>query len=86
MHQHAGKDSSATLESTRRHLLKAGVAVGLGIGAAALPDGRPLRPAAAAGVQGGHLNILNVGYPEVWIPHLAGTVLALAAISPSTIR
>ena len=82
MHQHAGKDSSATLQSTRRHLLKAGVAVGLGIGAAALPGGRPLRPAAAAGVQGGHLNILNVGYPEVWDPHLAGTVLALAAISP----
>ena len=56
--------------------------MGLGIGAAALPGGRPLRPAAAAGVQGGHLNILNVGYPEVWDPHLAGTVLALAAISP----
>jgi peptide/nickel transport system substrate-binding protein len=33
-------------------------------------------------VQGGHLNILNVGYPEVWDPHIAGTVLALAAISP----
>ena len=82
MHQHAGKDSSSTLQSTRRHLLKTGVAVGLGIGAAALPGGRPLRPAAAAGIQGGHLNILNVGYPEVWDPHLAGTVLALAAISP----
>jgi peptide/nickel transport system substrate-binding protein len=37
---------------------------------------------AASKGQGGHLNILNVGYPEVWDPHLAGTVLALAAISP----
>ena len=32
MHQHAAKESSSTLQSTRRHLLKASVAVGLGIG------------------------------------------------------
>jgi ABC-type transport system substrate-binding protein len=82
MHQHAGQNSSSTLQSTRRHLLKSGAALGLGVGAVALTSGRSLRPAAAAGVQGGHLHILNVGYPEVWDPHLAGTVLALAAISP----
>jgi peptide/nickel transport system substrate-binding protein len=28
------------------------------------------------------LTILNVGSPEVWDPHLAGTVLALAAVGP----
>jgi peptide/nickel transport system substrate-binding protein len=43
---------------------------------------RPTRTAAATPVYGGHLTILNAGYPEVWDPHLAGTLFALAAVGP----
>jgi peptide/nickel transport system substrate-binding protein len=67
-------------EVTRRDILK----IGLGLGAASLTLGIPSPTAAPApvGVYGGHVNILNVGYPEVWDPHIAGTLLAIAAISP----
>jgi peptide/nickel transport system substrate-binding protein len=37
---------------------------------------------AAAQSPGGHATVLNYSYPEVWDPHLAGTLGALAAISP----
>src|SRR5262249_61285443 len=37
---------------------------------------------ASVGVYGGHVNILSPGFPEVWDPHLAGALLADAAISP----
>jgi len=31
---------------------------------------------------GGHATVLNVFYPEVWDPHIAGTIGPLAALSP----
>jgi peptide/nickel transport system substrate-binding protein len=42
----------------------------------------PPRTTAAVPVYGGHAVVLSAGYPEVWDPHLAGTIFALAAISP----
>jgi len=64
--------------ATRRDVLKAGLTVGLGLGAATLTGVRSTATAqATGGVYGGHVNLLNVGYPEVWDPHLAGTVFAL---------
>jgi peptide/nickel transport system substrate-binding protein len=60
------------------------MATGLGMGATALM--RTIMSSAmaeaATPAYGGHATILNVGYPEVWDPHIAGTVLANAAISP----
>jgi ABC-type transport system substrate-binding protein len=38
--------------------------------------------ATAAPVYGGHVTLLNYAYPEVWDPHIAGTLGAMAAISP----
>jgi peptide/nickel transport system substrate-binding protein len=38
--------------------------------------------ALAAPVYGGHATVLNYAYPEVWDPHIAGTLGAMAAISP----
>jgi len=38
--------------------------------------------AASAPVYGGHATVLNYAYPEVWDPHLAGTLGALGSISP----
>src|SRR5262249_14461423 len=38
--------------------------------------------ATSAPVYGGHLTLLNYAYPEVWDPHIAGTLGAMAAISP----
>src|SRR5215468_2410588 len=65
---------------TRRGVLKAG----LGLGAAALAGaGLPTPEAtAAAPVAGGQATLLNYSYPEVWDPHLAGTLGALGSISP----
>jgi len=65
---------------TRRGVLKAG----LGLGAAALAGaGLPTPEATAAEpVAGGQATLLNYGYPEVWDPHLAGTLGALGSISP----
>jgi peptide/nickel transport system substrate-binding protein len=33
-------------------------------------------------VYGGHATVLNAIYPEVWDPHIAGTIGPLAAFSP----
>jgi peptide/nickel transport system substrate-binding protein len=40
-----------------------------------------VRPASAQ-VRGGQATVLNYAYPEVWDPHMAGTLGALGAISP----
>ncbi len=40
------------------------------------------RTATSVPVHGGHATVLNYAYPEVWDPHIAGTLGALAAISP----
>ena len=40
----------------------------------------------AAPVYGGHATVLNVIYPELWDPHMAGTLGPLAALSPCIIR
>lgn len=69
---------------TRRDILYTGLAAGLGLSAAALMGaGETVRTAAAATpVSGGQATILNYGYPEVWDPHLAGTLGALGSIGP----
>jgi peptide/nickel transport system substrate-binding protein len=78
-----GDKHTAACEVTRRHVLQAGVTAGLGFGAMTLVQtAMPARTAAAAPVHGGHLAILNAGYPEVWDPHVAGTLFALAAVGP----
>lgn len=67
------------VEVTRRDVLKTSLATGLG----ATPLMTPVRPASAApGRRGGHAYVLNYAYPEVWDPHIAGTLGALASISP----
>ena len=83
MHRQAGNHAVDGCGITRRDVLQTGLATGLGLGTAALLEAtsRP-RIAAAAPVYGGHLTVLNVGYPEVWDPHMAGTLLALAAVGP----
>jgi peptide/nickel transport system substrate-binding protein len=80
MNRRVGNDGGGEREVTRRDVLK----IGLGLGAAslAMTTLTPMAAPAPAGVSGGHINILNVGYPEVWDPHIAGTVLANAAVSP----
>jgi peptide/nickel transport system substrate-binding protein len=82
MHTGAGDEEGGHREVTRRNALKGSLTTGLGLGATALL--RAARPSAvaAAPVYGGHAVVLNTGYPEVWDPHLAGTIYALAAISP----
>jgi peptide/nickel transport system substrate-binding protein len=83
MHTRGGDEKAVEREVTRRHVLKAGLAAGLGFGTMTLWEtAMPTRPAAAAPVYGGHLTILNAGYPEVWDPHLAGTLFALVAVGP----
>jgi ABC-type transport system substrate-binding protein len=84
MPRQAGDEGGSERAVTRRDVLRAGLAAGLGLGAASLAMTTPTPTAAPvpAGVYGGHINILNVGYPEVWDPHIAGTVLANAAVSP----
>jgi peptide/nickel transport system substrate-binding protein len=44
--------------------------------------GSRLPAATSTPVYGGHLTLLNYAYPEVWDPHIAGTLGAMAAISP----
>ena len=67
-------------ESTRRDVLKYGT--GLGLGVAALTTLPVPGTAIAAKERGGHLYVLNYAYPEVWDPHIAGTLGALGSISP----
>jgi hypothetical protein len=38
--------------------------------------------ATSTSVYGGHATVLNAIYPEVWDPHIAGTIGPLAAFSP----
>jgi peptide/nickel transport system substrate-binding protein len=66
----------------RRDVLKTGLATGVGLGAAALTTSTSALAAETQGVYGGHATVLHVGYPEVWDPHIAGTLLANAGISP----
>jgi peptide/nickel transport system substrate-binding protein len=84
MLRRAGDERGGGRAVTRRDVLKTGLAAGLGLGTASLTVATPTPAAAPAleGVYGGHIHILNVGYPEVWDPHIAGTILANAAISP----
>jgi len=82
MHRRAGNPRDGAHQVTRREVLTTGLAASFGIGAASLMAVTPPQTAAAAGVYGGSATVLNVGFPEVWDPHLAGTVLANAAISP----
>jgi len=78
----AGNQADQEQQVTRRDILKTGVVSGLGLSAATLTAmGRPTL-SAAGGIYGGHAVVLNYAYPEIWDPHLAGTLGALAAISP----
>ena len=79
MQSQASSASNHGRQVTRRDVLKTSLATGLG--ATALRAAAPA-PAAAAGVYGGHAFVLNYAYPEVWDPHIAGTLAANAAISP----
>ncbi len=69
---------------TRREVLSTSAAVGLGAGAVSLAGAAwPERvQAAETPVKGGKATVINYGYPEVWDPHLAGTLGALGSISP----
>src|SRR5215468_5875296 len=82
MHTGASDEEDVHREVTRRNVLKGGLTTGLGLGATALMGAARLSAAAAAPMYGGHLTILNVAYPEVWDPHLAGSIGALAAVGP----
>jgi peptide/nickel transport system substrate-binding protein len=83
MHRQAGNHAVDGCGITRRDILQTGLATGLGLGTAALLGATSRPPiAAAAPVSGGHLTVLNAGYPEVWDPHMAGTLLALAGVGP----
>ena len=83
MHGQAGNHEVHEDTVTRRDVLQTGLATGFGLGTTALLGVTSLpRTAAAVPVYGGHLTVLNVGYPEVWDPHIAGTIFALAAVGP----
>ncbi len=77
MVEHANPDHSQHL--TRRDTLKAGT--GLGVAAVSIAA-QPPAALAADEKRGGHLVVLNYAYPEVWDPHIAGTLGALGSISP----
>lgn len=77
MVEHANPDHSQHL--TRRDTLKAGT--GLGVAAVSIAA-QPSAALAADEKRGGHLVVLNYAYPEVWDPHIAGTLGALGSISP----
>ena len=70
MNTRAGDEGAVDREVTRRNVLQAGLAAGLGFGTMALWETAMPRVAVAAPVYGGHLTILNAAYPEVWDPHL----------------
>ena len=72
MPRQTGDEGGSERAVTRRDVLKTGLAAGLGLGAASLAMTTPTPTAAPApaGVYGGHINLLNVGYPEVWDPYL----------------
>ncbi len=82
MDRQAGEAGKQAHKVTRRGVLKTGLIGGLGLSTVSLTPIGTSPSTAAQPVYGGHANILNVGYPEVWDPHIAGTILANAAISP----
>src|SRR6266571_3136155 len=83
MHTGGGDAGAVDRAITRRDALQGGLTAGLGCGTLTLVETvMPPRTAAAAPVYGGHAVVLNAAYPETWDPHLAGTLGALAAISP----
>jgi peptide/nickel transport system substrate-binding protein len=63
---------------TRRRVLHRSLMAGVGLGVTPLLS---MSRAAAQSRASGHAVILNYAYPEVWDPHLAGTLAANAAIS-----
>ncbi len=76
-----GKAGDNDQSLTRRSVLKGGLGTGLG----AVPlmlTARPMTSEARQEKRGGHAFVLNYAYPEVWDPHIAGTLGALASISP----
>jgi peptide/nickel transport system substrate-binding protein len=84
MNGDVGREGAVRRQVNRREALKLGMTAALGVGLSlrrttAAPA--PARPA-TDGVYGGHLTVLNYAYPEVWDPHIAGTLAANAAISP----
>ena len=81
MNRRADNEGDAERAVTRRDVLTIGLAAGLGLAAASLMAAA-IPTAAAGGVYGGHATLLNYAYPEVWDPHIAGTLGAMAAISP----
>jgi peptide/nickel transport system substrate-binding protein len=83
MGEHTSRSANETMRLTRRETLKTGLVTGLGLSAATLPGMVwPQAATAAEPVYGGQATVMNYGYPEVWDPHLAGTLGALGAISP----
>ena len=64
---------------TRRRVLHHSLVAGAGLGVTPLLS---MSRAVAQNRASGHAVILNYAYPEVWDPHLAGTLAANAAISP----
>ena len=66
---------------TRRDVLKSSVGTGLGMASLALAS-QPVTSVAAEPKRGGDAVVLNYAYPEVWDPHIAGTLGALGSISP----
>jgi peptide/nickel transport system substrate-binding protein len=79
MRRRAEQEKDGGCGVTRRALLSAGLGLSAASLAAALVPSQAL---AAGGVYGGHATLLNYAYPEVWDPHIAGTLGAMAAISP----
>src|SRR4029450_288125 len=85
MHTRLGDESAVHGEVTRRHVLQAGLAAGLGFGTMTLLEtALSTRAAAAAPVYGGHLTILSAAYPEVCDTHLAASHGEMTADSSFT--
>lgn len=84
MDRQTGSHTKDSTGFTRRDVLTTSVAAGLGAGAVSLAGTTWPGTAAAAEtpVPGGKATVINYGYPEVWDPHLAGTLGALGSISP----
>ena len=74
-------DVGQRTEVTRRGVLKSSLGAGLGATSLML-TAQPGTRSAEAAKRGGHVFVLNYAYPEVWDPHIAGTLGALGSISP----
>src|SRR4029434_8373475 len=67
MHTRLGYESAVHGEVTRRHVLQAGLAAGLGFGTMTLLEtALSTRAAAAAPEYGGHLTILRAAHTDLW--------------------